>query len=88
MHDALGLGISQYIPGGAMVAFDDAARGQVTHAYQRTSAFAAISSVMILKALVEMPPSKERAIDARLARKRAFYIHHWFLMLFSHCTTS
>jgi hypothetical protein len=43
---------------------------------------------MILKALVEMPPSIEGAIDASFTRKRAFYVHNYFLMLISHYTTS
>jgi hypothetical protein len=43
---------------------------------------------MILKALVEMPPSIEGAIDACFAGKRTFYVHTYFLMLVSHYKTS
>lgn len=40
---------------------------RVTHTCQWTSAFSAVSSIMILKANVEMPPPIKSAIDARLS---------------------
>jgi len=61
------LGINHQIPGGALIALDDACRGRVTHTYYWTSALSVISSVMILKANVEMLPSIKRAIYTSIA---------------------
>jgi|BioPla2DNA2_1021312.scaffolds.fasta_scaffold306463_2 hypothetical protein len=56
------------MPGFALIVLDDARRGQVSHAFERTGAFVIFPPVMVLKAQVEMPPPVEGAIDARLAR--------------------
>jgi hypothetical protein len=67
------LGINHDVPGIAFIAFDDVCRGGITHTFQRTGKLGAVSSIMILEANVEMPPSIKSAVYARSARKRALF---------------
>jgi hypothetical protein len=55
-----------------MLTFYYDCRGWVAHGKQRAGAFAIISSEMILEALVIVPASIERAVDAPFARNWAF----------------